>query len=106
MGCNQGHSPCGSRDFSTVPFTRASARDSITGVNIDSITTVQRVDMESPVVPIRSWELLPDPSGTLGLGPMRVRFAAPGYASRELSFPQTCTIPFEPTVVLLPRLAP
>lgn len=102
-GCADQSNPCGWRDIPTVPVQRVGVADSATGMSINSIATVQRIDMDSPVVPVLDWGKLPDPTRTGGLGPMRVRISAPGYASRELSFPQSCTLPPEPLLVLLPR---
>lgn len=104
--CSGASSPCGRSEWPTNPVTRVAVADSANGASLDAVASAERTDMDgSPRVAIRDWSRLPDPSGTLGRGPMRVRISAEGYASREVTLPQSCLAVPELVPVLLPRLS-
>lgn len=104
--CRDASVPCGRSDWPTLPVTRVAVFDSASGASLEVSALAERIDIAgSPTVPVRDWSRLPDPSGTLGRGPMRVRISADGYASRELVLPQSCLAVAELVPVLLPPLS-
>ena len=104
--CSEPNLPCGRSEWPTNPVIRVAIVDSASGSSLMAVALAERIDIDgSPRVAVHDWIRLPDPTGTLGRGPMRVRISAEGYASREVSLPQSCLAVPELVPVPLRRLS-